>query len=284
MRTIVVSFSGGRTSAYMAWRMKSAEEFKDCRLVFVFANTGKEREETLRFVHECDTRWGLGVVWVEAEIVPEMGVGCNVRVVNFDTASRKGEPFNAMVQKFGIPNSNGPICTKELKSRPISKWCKQNLPKGYEMAIGYRIDEMKRVNRKTAARNRWIFPLVDMWPTFKVQVRNFWDSQPFDLGLKDYQGNCDLCWKKSLRNRLTIIKENPDVADQWLSWEAGSDLIFDRDQIPLPDLVSLAKSGKFKPMIDRHEFQKMIGDGILGASFCSAPDLDRSAPCHCSFE
>jgi len=30
-----------------------------------FANTGKEREETLRFVHECETRWGVRVHWIE---------------------------------------------------------------------------------------------------------------------------------------------------------------------------------------------------------------------------
>jgi hypothetical protein len=41
-------------------------------------------------------------------------------------------------------------------------------------------------------------------------VREFFGASRIDLGLKDYEGNCDLCFKKSLKKRLTIIKENPE--------------------------------------------------------------------------
>ena len=50
-KPIVVSFSGGRTSAYMA---KLLMEKSKSPLVFVFANTGKEREETLNFSKSKD--------------------------------------------------------------------------------------------------------------------------------------------------------------------------------------------------------------------------------------
>ncbi len=62
----LVSFSFGRTSAYMLWRMLQAHGGTLPDNVHVcFANTGKEREETLRFGHECATRWGVRVRWLE---------------------------------------------------------------------------------------------------------------------------------------------------------------------------------------------------------------------------
>ena len=47
-----ISFSGGRTSAYMLWRVLMAHggHLPDEAIV-CFANTGKEDEATLRFVH-----------------------------------------------------------------------------------------------------------------------------------------------------------------------------------------------------------------------------------------
>lgn len=53
----LISFSGGRTSAFMVWNILQAHggTLPD-DVVVAFANTGKEREETLRFVHECGSR------------------------------------------------------------------------------------------------------------------------------------------------------------------------------------------------------------------------------------
>ena len=55
------------------------EKYKDKRDIHVvFANTGKEREETLLFVHQCDVHFGFNTVWVETEINPEFGKGGDV--------------------------------------------------------------------------------------------------------------------------------------------------------------------------------------------------------------
>lgn len=52
----LISFSGGRTSGYMLRHILDAHDgtLPD-DVVVTFANTGKEREETLRFVHDCAT-------------------------------------------------------------------------------------------------------------------------------------------------------------------------------------------------------------------------------------
>ena len=46
----VISFSGGRTSGLMLRRIMDAGLGKDVHILF--SNTGKEREETLQFVHD----------------------------------------------------------------------------------------------------------------------------------------------------------------------------------------------------------------------------------------
>ena len=57
-----VSFSDSRTSEYILRRVLDAHGGTlphDARVVF--ANTGKEREETLVFVEEVSQRWGVPV-------------------------------------------------------------------------------------------------------------------------------------------------------------------------------------------------------------------------------
>lgn len=270
MKKVIVSFSGGRTSAYMAYKMQFSPEYSDWEKHYVFANTGKEMEETLRFIDRCDKEFGLNLTWVESVITQEKGIGVSWRLIDFDTASRKGEPFSAMVQKFGIPNKNFPHCTRELKERPMAKWAAETIGSNAVWAIGFRADEKRRAGNA----NGRIFPLITTWPTSERMVRGFWANMPFDLELRDYEGNCDLCWKKSLAKRLTIISENPEVAKQWKEWEKSGDYIFDRDGITIEQMESISTANKFRAAKDKY------------ATACKMPelfgiDLLRESHCHC---
>ena len=52
-KRVLISISGGRTSAMMAYLIKKAYgHIYD--LVFIFANTGREKEETLVFLDQVD--------------------------------------------------------------------------------------------------------------------------------------------------------------------------------------------------------------------------------------
>ena len=62
---IQISFSGGRTSAYMLHHILEANGDLPDRVQVTFANTGREMPETLDFVQECSQRWGLKVTWLE---------------------------------------------------------------------------------------------------------------------------------------------------------------------------------------------------------------------------
>ena len=102
-KKLFVSFSGGETSGYMCWYLKNQRQ-NDFEMIFVFANTGEENEETLKFVDQCDKEFDLNLVWIEAVFNPEFGIGTNYKIVNYKTASRNGEPFKDGISKLGIPN------------------------------------------------------------------------------------------------------------------------------------------------------------------------------------
>lgn len=213
-KQLLISFSGGRTSAYMTKIL--LENYSDVyEMMVVFANTGKEREETLEFVEKCDKYFRFNCIWVEAITNPTHGKGVTARVVDFNTASRNGEPFEQMIKKHGIPSVASPHCTRELKKYTIMSYAKSIGWKKYYTAIGIRVDEIDRVS-PTAEKQRYIYPLVSYQHGVRLQdINKFWIQQSFDLELSSYEGNCDLCFKKSFRKLMTIVNETPSVIEWW---------------------------------------------------------------------
>lgn len=210
----MVSFSGGRTSARMLRGILDAGLEPDVHVLF--ANTGKEREETLVFVHEVATRWNVIVHWVER---PEEG---GMREVDFYTAARAGEPFKALVtHRNFLPNPVTRFCTQELKIRVMRDWM---LARGYDHwtnVVGLRADEPGRVaKQRQSSYKHWDvqMPLADAGVTVE-DVRAFWRCQPFDLGLRPWEGNCDLCFLKGRAKRERIMRDRPDLAAWWMEME-----------------------------------------------------------------
>lgn len=258
MSRILVSFSGGRSSAYMAWKIK--QEWKSCHeLAFVFANTGKEREETLIFVDRCDREWGLGVVWVEAIAHADHGVASTHRIVNFNTASRNGEPFEDVIKIYGIPNVSYLHCTRELKANTIRSYIKSIGWEEYSKALGIRADEPKRLKYKKGV----IYPLATEWRITKPEILDWWKDQLFDLGLKDHQGNCDGCYKKHIPKLVRIAQENECVFDWWGRMEKqyglsghnndGTPRTFYRGHRTAGDIVEMSRFMTLPPLPDEDE-------------------------------
>jgi hypothetical protein len=255
-------FSGGRTSAFLAKYIKENPKYKNC--IFVFMNTGKEREETLLFADKCDKEFNLDLVYLEASINNEKGKGTTYKIVDFQTSSRNGEPFEAMLSKYPLPNNMASNCTRELKQRPIDAYLRDNY-KDFDIIriVGIRADEAHRKS-VNAENEKVIYPLCDEIKVDSKFIRTWWEKQSFDLQLKDYEGNCDLCFKKSLKKRLTIIKENPNIADWWLKMEKkySSESIprFDlRTNKSIEQLVEMAKQ-PFTRAEDLHELSKQQCD------------------------
>lgn len=220
-----INFSGGRTSAFMLWKILEAYDGQlPADLHVIFCNTGKERPETLDFVQECSTRWSVSIVWLEFDPEAEH----ETRIVNHNSASRNGEPFAALIEKRGfLPNPVSRFCTTELKIRPTKRYMHKICGHSHWVANnGLRADERHRVARLSANnRDRWDTeaPLAVAGMT-KEDVGTFWASQPFDLRLPNINnstphGNCDMCFLKSRKTIESLMFEDPKAAQWWVEQE-----------------------------------------------------------------
>lgn len=208
---LLVSFSGGRTSGYMTWRILQEWRDKYDDIVVLFANTGLEHEKTLEFVHNCDKHFGFNTVWLEAVIRQGKGNGTRHKIVDFESASRAGKPFADAIDKYGIPNVAAPRCTENLKTFPMRSYVRDVLGHkrlDYKQCVGIRVDEIDRMS-EPGMRAGVIYPLIE-WGVTKTMVMDWWASQSFDLDLPEHLGNCVACFKKSDRKLLTIAKYHPE--------------------------------------------------------------------------
>lgn len=213
---IVVSFSGGRTSAYMCWWLKTYMSHI-WNFHFVYANTGLEHEKTLEFVDKVDKFLNLNLTWVEAVINKEKGEGTTYTIVDFESACRDNRLFKEMCNVYGLMNGTFIHCTRELKIQPIKKFAQDYLGnKKTRTALGIRFDEPKRFKDDFI---NYLQPLAQITKTTKQDVLDFWKEQPFDLEIEEHYGNCVGCYKKSDKKLKMIADESPHYFDAFIDLE-----------------------------------------------------------------
>jgi hypothetical protein len=224
--------------------------------IVTFANSGLEHPKTLDFVHNCDVHFGFNTVWLEA-VVHDGRVASTHKVVNYATAARKGEPFEAVIQKYGIPNTAFPYCTRELKINPMNSYLR-SLGLDYKTtptAIGIREDEKRRVS-KAAGVTQIYYPLIDVWPTDKAEILDWWSKQSFNLGIDEFEGNCQGCYKKSFKKHFMQIDRDASIYDfhrrmeqQYRSYGPQiGDRVFFRKNIDTNGLFQMYEMNKDAPM------------------------------------
>lgn len=228
----LISFSGGRTSAYMLWRILQAHGGTLPDDVHVtFANTGKEREETLRFVHECATHWGVRVRWLEwhtrrtkTDDGQPIPFADRFHEVGFNSASRNGEPFAELIRVRGYtPNAVTRFCTSDLKVKIMGHFMRAQGYEHWVNVVGLRYDEPRRVAKsRLPNKERWTtsLPLDDAKVTNR-EVRAFWRDQPFDLQLLPFEGNCDGCFLKARPKLWEVERTKPGTLQWWSDMEQG---------------------------------------------------------------
>ena len=238
-----ISFSGGRTSAFMLWRVLQSNGGLPDEARVCFANTGKEDPATLDFVRDCGVHWGVPITWLE------YGRG----VVTYDTASRAGEPYAALITKKSyLPNPIARFCTSDLKIKPIEAFMRESGLSDYETMVGIRFDEQRRVAK---LRDSKLTPLVTAGVD-QGTVQAFWQASAFDLGLTfrdgvTAAGNCDLCFLKGGAQIQSLIQEKPERAIWWATMEAQIGGTFRSDR---PSYAAMLKFSKEqRDMFDKDE-------------------------------
>lgn len=261
-----ISFSGGRTSAYMLWRVLQAHQMSLPReAVVCFANTGKEDEATLNFVNECSRRWNVPIHWLEYQWHEDAKQ--RWKVVTFETASRNGEPFEAAIRsRRYLPNPVTRFCTTLLKIRPFAQYLK-TLGDDWQQMVGIRADEQRRVAKIRANPSEEgfdrIMPLADAGVT-KEMVGHFWRNNDFDLQLPNFNGvtthgNCDLCYLKGGSQIMSLIREKPERAVWWARMESMVSELVDkpsgaRFRSDRPGYAEMAKfAANQQDMFDQNE-------------------------------
>lgn len=215
----ILNISGGRTSARMLRLYLDANGGRlpaDAHVVF--ANTAREREETLVFLDRCAREWGVDLQWIERDPDAEHGF----RRVTFETASRDGTPFDRLIRerKF-LPNGMMRFCTQALKIEPARRYM---LAQGYEewtSAVGLRYDEPRRVHRlRGRDHGEWTVrcPLYDARVT-KADVDAYWRASPFDLGLRSWESNCAGCFLRKPAVLERVERDRPGTLAWWHEWE-----------------------------------------------------------------
>lgn len=262
-----IGFSGGLTSAYLVREIKNAygDDIPE-GVHFTFDNTGEEDEATLLFVHEVETRWRIPIVWLEYHDVfrPEkynLRTGRRLdhgkrdyisdpgfRIVTYETASRKGEPYDMMLDYYNdyrracekdggiLPTPMNRMCTGHLKIRISEAFMRHKAYPFWDSAMGIRADEPDRIAkiRGWVDAKRWepVLPLVEAGVT-KQHVTAFWREQPFTLGISNEEGNCNLCFLKGGPKIYRLLRQDKyrgEIAARWIDRERRTGMNFRSDR------------------------------------------------------
>lgn len=238
------SISGGRTSAKML-RVLLDEGYD---LIPMFCNTGKERNETLDFLHNIETLWNVPLVWLEYTRVPASHKIADIyphprskqtvieqmergqlthwfKVVDYTTAKRRTDediPFDELLRWANVlPNVRTRMCSVQLKVRTMMRFLFSQGIYEWTDNIGIRYDERDRsleIMANCPSYRHCRFPLIDDRTT-ESDVMHFWKQQPFDLQLIPMDGNCDMCFLKAKHKRVDIARRDPQAVVWWEAQE-----------------------------------------------------------------
>ncbi len=267
----------------------------------IFCNTGKERNETLDFVRDCGERWGVRVLWLEYRNRPckrtVKGVELDgwdhyVTQVDHATASRKGEPFEMVIEaRSFLPNQAMRFCTGELKIRTTRRFLKLLGWTEYDNLLGIRYDEPHRRAKLISPpppeySQSLMFDLVEeearreslpgetpLCPLYDARVdvsdmMEFWGGYSFDLRLRQDEGNCDLCMLKGQGKLVRLMQERPQSADWWMAMEAKG---LGREGVRMGTFI------KYRPYSEL----LAMAQGRMSLPLFGELDFD-TLPCHCT--
>lgn len=212
----IVSFSGGRTSAFlvhlMEQRRKAGEE-----VYYTFMDTGAEHPGTYQFIRDLVRNWGIPLVCMRVVVNPTLGQGNSYRIIPVEEIGPDLQPWRDICAKYGTPYLGGPFCTRTLKTETFQRYCRDIFGKdNYHTWIGLRADEPKRLKERVG-----VSYLADISEFEKQDVIDWWKEQPFDLGIPEHLGNCVFCIKKGINKIALAARDEPKLAAEF--WQMITD-------------------------------------------------------------
>lgn len=315
----VVSFSGGRTSAYLVHLLeKRRTKAHSALLHHIFMDTGAEHPKTYEFIRNVINLWNIPVTLLRVVINPIHRKASTYAEMTQGQLKPDLGPYRDMLKKYGTPYIGGARCTDRMKSVPYTKYCQENFgKKGFNTWLGIRFDEPARLwgeecfkallglgyrpDEATLLFNESIklfredaeagkalvmskprlsqtpvrdsrknittlselmikglvskvddrlFYLSEISDFEKDDVKRWWASQPFDLGIDEHLGNCVFCIKKSKGKVALAARDEPEMATQFISAlksdevkieenRAGRHLQMYRDRHSLEEVIAL---------------------------------------------
>ena len=211
----VVSFSGGRTSAYLVYLMEQMKVDKGMDVKYIFMDTGAEHPETYKFIKNVVDNFNIDLICLRTVVNPQMGKGCTYKVVDINECTNDLKPFKDVIKKYGVPKNHMPHCTLHMKTSPFKKYCKDNFGKGnYTTWLGIRADEPRRIKKDVVGIN-YMASISDFTSD---DVLDWWGEQDFDLGFdinSGWLGNCVFCHKKSNAKLALACIDEPDLLNEF---------------------------------------------------------------------
>lgn len=222
----VVSFSGGRTSAYMVWLIESMRKSGEwtAPVEYIFMDTGAEHPKTYEFIKKCVEHFGIKLTCLRGDFNQPIGTGHTYQVI--DVGEIKYDMLNGsfakLMMKYGVPHVMSAFCTSRMKNDVFEKYCNDKYGKGnYVTWLGIRADEPSRLKIGKRADLRYLAEISDF---DKEYVLDFWDEIPFDLEIDEHLGNCVFCIKKSINKLALAARDEPKLLAYWLgAIDAASD-------------------------------------------------------------
>lgn len=211
----VVSFSGGRTSAYLVHLMEQKRSVEGWDVSYIFMDTGAEHPKTYDFIRNVVRHFGIDLVCLRGDFNQPLGVGHAYRVVGIDEIGHDLSPFSSMCNKYGTPSVSGKWCTSRMKQEIHDMYCDDVYGKdNYVTWIGIRADETKRLGG--IGRTEYIRYLAEIDDAEKTDVLSFWSKMPFNLEIDEWLGNCVFCFKKSDLKLAAAQRDEPELYIKWL--------------------------------------------------------------------
>ena len=275
----VVSFSGGRTSAYLVYLMEQKRKNEGWDVHYIFMDTGAEHPKTYEFVRDVAFYFDIDLVCLRLDASPPLGNGNNYEVCTVDEIGPDLKPFAGMVKKYGSPGIPSPWCTSRMKVDTHEAYCKKRFGKdNFITWLGIRADEKRRLKRK-----KDLSYLADISDATKDDIIAWWKGMFFDLEIHEHLGNCVFCFKKGDGKLALAARDAPEEYERF--WNMITDpgnrippgksdnAIMYRNHRSLPDVIAQFEEFSYQEIWDSLRFTKKFDTNSCSES-CEIVNFD----------